>query len=154
MALDLIQKYANFEDTTHLSAACIHMVRYCLEMFWAELDKEARTMWQLLLKSCGVHFYLCNHTIVLMHLRRKDVMQLIKTRYAEKTVLDGSLTKSILYAATASNPRNDMGTKSVMTPTIVYEMLKAWITKPQKVSKELCIIFSTLCVAASRHILL
>ena len=38
-------------------------------------------------------------------------MQLIKARYAEKTVLHGPLMKSILYASTSANPRDDSGTK-------------------------------------------
>jgi hypothetical protein len=39
-ALEVIQKYANFEDETYLSAACMNVVRNSLEWYWAELEKE------------------------------------------------------------------------------------------------------------------
>lgn len=157
-AVKCIQKYANFEDTVHLSARCMHMVRNCLEMFWVELDKEDKARWQLLFKYCGLHFYLCTHTISLMHQRRKEVMQLVKARYAEKTVLDGALMKSILYSATSANPRNDSGTKSVLSATLVHEMFRPWINKPQRVSKELCItldnLMYTMCRSFAAHIVM
>lgn len=90
-----------------------------------------------------------------MHQRRKEIAQLTKARYAGKTVLDGALTKSVLYAATAGTPRSD---KTLMTPTLVHEMLKAWINKPQKVSKALCFaldnLIYTMCRSFATHLVL
>lgn len=157
-AVNNIQKFANFEDTVHVSAACMHVVRNCLELFWAELDKEDRARWQLLLKYCGLHSYLCTHTISLMHQRRKEVMQLVKARYAEKTVLHGPLMKSILYASTSANPRDDSGTKSVLSATLIHEIFKVWINRQQKVTKELCItldnLMYTMCRSFAAHIVM
>ena len=79
-----------------------------------------------------------------------EVMQLIKARYAEKTVLHGPLMKSILYASTSANPRDDSGTKGVLSATLIHEIFKVWINRPQKVTKVLCITLDTLMYAMCR----
>lgn len=120
-ALEFIRNYAEFDKPGRLTAACLFMIKEHYDVIihaCRELNLDP-LLWESVLRLCGVHHYLCSHTLAEITRRMPQVSKILKYRLLE------------IEAQTSDCVVQPMSCKAV------FKMFSRWITRPSHVTAKL-----------------
>nr|AJZ73148.1 hypothetical protein [Venturia canescens] len=120
-SLEAIRKYAEFDKPNRLTAACIFIIKEHYEIIvqaCGALNLDPY-IWETLMRHCGVHHYLCSHTLMEIAKRMPQVRNVLKYRLLE---IEAQASDCVVQP---------------MSSRAVFELFSRWITRPSHVTLKL-----------------